>query len=137
MSKSEPSDYSRINLSDDTDTIIQKIKKAKTDPLPLPELGEDLKARPEVENLLGIFAAITGKSVPEILTDFSGQQFSTFKSALSDALVERLAPIRGELTRWQQHPDEIDKILADGANRARTIAAPILKNAKEIIGFLG
>ncbi len=137
MSKSETSDYSRINLSDTEDMILQKIRKAKTDPLSLPAVGESLKERPEVENLLGIFAAISGQSVDGVLKQFEGQQFSAFKTALADVLIERLTPIRAELTRWQQHPGEIDAILKDGSNRARAIAEPILKDAKAVVGFLG
>ncbi len=136
MSKSEISDYSRIHLSDDAETIAQKIRKAKTDPLPLPEVGEDLTARPEVANLLNIFAAITGKSVDDVLRAFAGQQFSSFKTALADELIAHISPIRGELLRWQQHPGDIDAILRDGATRARELAEPTIKDVKQIVGFL-
>lgn len=135
MSKSDVSDNSRINLEDDADTIARKIKKAKTDPEPLPETVEGLEARAEASNLVGIYAALTGKTKADVLAEFGGQGFGAFKPALADVAVEYLAPISQEFRRLIADQAEIDRILAKGAERADVIAAPILKETKEIIGF--
>jgi len=136
MSKSDPSDYSRINLTDDADAIAQKVRKAKTDPEPLPTELAGLASRPEAENLVGIFSAL--KSVPkeDVLREFGGAQFSTFKSALVDLAVHRLAPMASEMKRLTAEPDHIDAILADGAGRAEAIASETMNAVKDIIGFV-
>src|SRR5919202_5261263 len=122
MSKSDPSDYSRINLTDDADTIAQKIRKAKTDPEPLPHEEKGLEGRPEAENLVGIYAALSGRSKADVLRDFGGGQFSSFKNALAELCVTKLAPIAGEMKRLVADPGHIDSILIDGSDRARAIA---------------
>jgi tryptophanyl-tRNA synthetase len=136
MSKSDPSDYSRINLTDDADAIAQKVRKAKTDPEPLPTELAGLAGRPEAQNLVGIFSAL--KSVPkeDVLREFGGAQFSTFKSALVDLAVHRLAPMAAEMKRLTAEPDHIDAILADGAGRAEAIASQTMNAVKDIIGFV-
>ncbi len=136
MSKSDPSDFSRINLTDDADAIALKIRKAKTDPEPLPSDEAGLARRPEAENLVGIYAALTDKSRAEALRDIGGAQFSTFKAMLVDAAVARLAPIGAEMKRLLDAPDHIDQVLRDGAERARAIALPITDSVKDIVGFL-
>jgi tryptophanyl-tRNA synthetase len=136
MSKSEPSDYSRINLTDDADTIAQKIKKAKTDPQPLPDDGKELAARPEADNLVGIYAALQGVSKDLVLNEFGGGQFSTFKTALADLAVAKLGPIGAEMKRMVQDPVYIDEILADGSQRAQVLAADTMKAVKDIVGFV-
>ena len=135
MSKSDPSDQSRINLTDDADAILAKIKKAKTDPAPLPENPADLKDRPEVENLVGIYGAVTGETVSEVLNRFAGKGFGAFKPALAEALVARLAPISADMRRLMANPAEIDAILRDGADRARAIAEPIMAETRRIVGL--
>ena len=137
MSKSDPSDLSRINLTDDADTISKKIKKAKTDPEALPSETDGLKGRPEAENLVGIYAALSGKSRQEILGEFGGQQFSTFKPALAELAVEKLAPIAAEMRRLEADPAYIDSVLRDGGERAGTIAEANMKIVRKIIGMLG
>ncbi len=136
MSKSDASDYSRINLTDDADAIAQKVRKAKTDPEPLPSEVEGLKGRPEAENLSGIYAALAGTSVDAVLKEFGGGQFSTFKTALADLSVAKLSPIAGEMRRLLDDVPAIDAILADGSQKARAIAAPIVASAKDIVGFV-
>jgi tryptophanyl-tRNA synthetase len=136
MSKSDPSDYSRINLSDDADTIAQKIRKAKTDPEPLPSDEKGLVGRPEAENLVGIYAALADKTQAAVLSEFGGAQFSTFKASLIDLLVAKVAPIGAEMKRLMQDPAHIDSILADGADRARVIAAQTMNSVKDIVGFV-
>ena len=136
MSKSEPSEMSRINLTDDNDTIAKKVKKAKTDPEPLPADTKGLSGRPEAENLVGIFAALSGSQKADVLAEFGGRQFSEFKPALADLCVARLGPIADEARRLMDDPAEIDRILVDGADRARAIAAPILADVKDIVGFV-
>ncbi|MEC8629526.1 MAG: tryptophan--tRNA ligase [Pseudomonadota bacterium] len=136
MSKSDPSDMSRINLTDDADAIAKKIRKAKTDPDPLPETYDDLSERPEARNLVNIYAAMSGKTPQEVVTEFSGQQFGTFKPALADLAVDKLAPISTEMSRLMQDTAEIDRILGRGAERAREIAAPILKQTYDIVGMI-
>ncbi len=136
MSKSEPSDYSRINLTDEADAIAQKIRKAKTDPEPLPSEEKGLESRPEADNLVGIFAALKGTSKAEVLREFGGGQFSTFKSALIDLAVAKLGPIGAEMKRLSRDPAYIDSVLADGAQRAQVIAAETMKAVKDIVGFV-
>jgi tryptophanyl-tRNA synthetase len=127
---------SRINLIDDDDTIGQKIRKAKTDPEPLPEDPADLNGRPEAKNLVTIYAAVTGESVEQVLARFAGQGFGAFKPALADALIALLSPIRGRLEELRRDPAELDRILADGARRASAIGAPILARAKAAVGLV-
>ena len=136
MSKSDPSDYSRINLTDDADMIAQKIRKAKTDPEPLPSDVEGLKARPEADNLVGIFAALNGTAKAAVLGDFAGAQFSTFKSALVDLSVEKLGPIGAEMKRLVADQAYIDAVLADGSERAGAKARQTMNAVKDILGFV-
>lgn len=136
MSKSDPSDQSRINLTDDADTIAAKIRKAKTDPEPLPESVEGLKDRPEAKNLVNIFAALSGQSVAEVIAENAGAQFGTFKPKLVDLAVAKLSPITGEMNRLMADPAEIDRILGDGADRADAIARPILEQVYDITGMI-
>ena len=136
MSKSDPSDYSRINLTDDADTIAQKVRKAKTDPEPLPSEEKGLETRPEADNLVGIYAALTGKSRADVLREFGGAQFSSFKNALVEVCVARLSPIAGEMKRLMADPAHVDSILIDGANRARVIASETMSKTKDIVGFI-
>jgi tryptophanyl-tRNA synthetase len=136
MSKSEPSDMSRINLTDDADTIAKKIRKAKTDPEPLPSEPQGLAGRAEADNLVGIYAALTGGSVVETLREFGGTQFSTFKQALADVAVAKLSPIGGEMTKLLADPAHIDQILGEGAARARALAEPVYNEVKRIMGFV-
>jgi tryptophanyl-tRNA synthetase len=136
MSKSDPSDYSRINLTDDADTIAQKIRKAKTDPEPLPSEPAGLANRPEAENLLGIYAALADKGEADALKDFAGAQFSTFKAALIELAVAKLGPVGAEVKRLTQDPAHIDAVLADGAGRAQVMAAETMKAVKDIVGFV-
>ena len=136
MSKSDASDYSRINLTDDADAIAQKIRKAKTDPEPLPSEEKGLEPRPEADNLVGIYAALKETTKAEVLREFGGAQFSAFKGALVDLAVDRLGPIGGEMKRLVGDPAYIDSVLADGADRARLIAAETMKAVKDIVGFV-
>ena len=135
MSKSDPSDNSRINLTDDADAIAQKIRKAKTDPEPLPETMEALAERPEARNLVGIYAALAGRSEAEVLAEFAGQGFGAFKPKLADLAVSVMGPIGGEMRRLLSDPAEIDRILADGAARAREVAAPTMAEVRRLVGF--
>jgi tryptophanyl-tRNA synthetase len=136
MSKSDASDYSRINLTDDADTIAQKIRKAKTDPEPLPTEEKGLETRPEADNLVGIYAALSGRSKQQILQEFGGGQFSSFKNALVELCVTKLAPIASEMKRLVSDPGHVDAILVDGANRARAIAEANMLKTKDIVGFV-
>jgi tryptophanyl-tRNA synthetase len=136
MSKSDASDMSRINMTDDADAIARKIQRAKTDPEPLPSEEAALQNRPEADNLVGIYAALADKPKAAVLEEFGGAQFSTFKKALAELAVSRVAPVNAEMTRLLADPAEIDRILADGAQRARAIAAPIMNEVKDIVGFL-
>ena len=136
MSKSDASDYSRINLTDDADTIAQKIRKAKTDPEPLPTEENGLEKRPEADNLVGIFAALSGRSKDDVLREFGGGQFSSFKNALVDVCVAKLSPIAAEMRRLTADPSHIDAILIDGADRARAIASKTMQTSKDIVGFV-
>jgi tryptophanyl-tRNA synthetase len=135
MSKSDPSEMSRIHLTDDDDLIAQKIRKAKTDPQPLPESPDGLEDRPEARNLVGIYGAITGESVEQVLTRFAGQGFGAFKPVLADAVVNLIAPIRQRLGDLRRDPAELDRILADGAARATELGAPTLAAAKTAVGL--
>ena len=136
MSKSDASDMSRINLNDDADAISRKIRRAKTDPEPLPDRLEDLNGRPEARNLLDIFAALADSAPETILERFAGQNFSRFKPALAELAVETLAPITGEVDRLMKDPAEIDRTLGKGARRAARIAEPILERTFEIVGMI-
>lgn len=136
MSKSDPSDYSRINLNDDADAIAQKVRKAKTDPEALPSEEAGLISRPEADNLVGIFAALSDTSKAAVLGQFGGAQFSTFKSALVDLSVEKLGPIGAEMKRLMADPAHIDAILIDGSDRARILAAKTMHSVKDILGFV-
>jgi tryptophanyl-tRNA synthetase len=136
MSKSDASDYSRINLTDDADAIAQKIRKAKTDPEALPGEEKGLEPRPEADNLVGIYAALAGTTKSAVLKDFGGGQFSQFKSALVDVAVAKLGPIGAEMKRLMQDPAHIDSVLADGAARAQILAAETMKAVKDIVGFV-
>ncbi len=136
MSKSDPSDNSRINLTDDADAISQKIRKARTDPEPLPETLEELKGRPEALNLIGIYAALDGRSSTEVLAEFTGQGFGqSFKPMLADLAVAKLAPIGEAMRGFMSDPAQIDAILAAGSERARQVAAPTLAEVKKIVGY--
>ncbi len=137
MSKSDASDMSRINLTDDADTIATKIRKAKTDPEALPSEVAGLSTRPEADNLVGIFAALSGKTKDAVLSEFGGATFSTFKPALADLCVAKLAPIGDAMRRLVADPAEMDRILANGAERARRLATPIYRETKDIVGFVG
>lgn len=135
MSKSDPSDMSRINLTDDAETIMSKVRKAKTDPEPLPDTVEGLEGRPEARNLVGIYAAMTDTTPAEVLAQFGGQGFGAFKPALGEMLVERLGPIAERLRALKENPAEVDAILAKGAEKARTLAAPTLASAYRAMGL--
>jgi tryptophanyl-tRNA synthetase len=135
MSKSDPSEMSRIHLTDSDDTIAQKIRKAKTDPDPLSADPAELESRPEAKNLVGIYAAVAGESVEEVLARFAGQGFGAFKPPLGDALIALIAPIRERLEDLRQHPVELDRILAEGAARATELGAPVLAKAKSAVGL--
>jgi tryptophanyl-tRNA synthetase len=135
MSKSDPSDLSRINMADDADTIAQKIRKAKTDPESLPSEAAGLEGRAEARNLVAIYAALADESVEKVLTEVGGKQFSEFKPMLVERAVEKLSPISAEMRRLLDDKSEIDRVLEGGAERAHTIAAPILKRTYEIVGL--
>jgi tryptophanyl-tRNA synthetase len=135
MSKSDPSDNSRINLTDDADTIGQKIRKARTDADPLPETAAGLEGRAEAKNLVGIYAALSGTTEAQVLAEYAGQGFGAFKPKLADLAVSVMGPIGGEMRRLLGDPAEIDRILGAGAERARTIAAPTLAEVKKLVGF--
>jgi tryptophanyl-tRNA synthetase len=136
MSKSDPSDQSRINLNDDSDMIALKIRRAKTDPLPLPESLAELQNRPEALNLLGIYAAITGSTPAEVLREFAGSGFGAFKGKLADALVAHLQPISARAQTLLADSGYIDSVLQSGGRRAAAIAGPIVNEAERIVGFL-
>ena len=136
MSKSDESDMSRINLTDDADAIANKIRRARTDPHPLPSSKDELKERPEAENLLNIYAALADQNRDAVIAQFAGQQFSGFKTALADLTVAKLSPIAGEMRRLLADPAEIDRILKDGAGRARAIAIPVMDEVKKRVGFI-
>ena len=135
MSKSDPSDNARINLEDDADTIARKIKKAKTDPEPLPDTIEALEARPEARNLVGVYAALTGRTASDVLNEFAGQGFGVFKPKLADAAVAFLAPISEDYARLLADKAEIDRVLEAGAQRAHAVAEPVIKEARARVGY--
>lgn len=135
MSKSDPSELSRIALTDDADAIAKKFKKAKTDQFPMPTELSELEGRPEVANLIGIYSVLSGMTKEEVITEFSGQGFGVFKPRLADLAVEKIAPVSAKMRDFMQHPDHIDTILREGAVRAAAIADPIVKQAKEFVGF--
>lgn len=135
MSKSDPSDMSRINLGDDSDLIAQKIRKAKTDPEPLPDNMDALKARPEALNLVTIYAALTDRTPQSVLDEFSGQGFGQFKPVLADLLIETLNPIRTRLADFERDPAVIEAILVKGSEKAATLAAPTLEGAYRAVGL--
>jgi tryptophanyl-tRNA synthetase len=135
MSKSDPSDMSRINLTDSDDEIAQKIRKARTDPDPLPDDPALLDGRPEAKNLVGIYAAVTDESVEQVLGQFAGQGFGAFKPALADALVALLHPLRSRLEDLRSDPAELDRLLAKGSARAAEIGAPVLAEAYRAVGL--
>ena len=136
MSKSDASDMTRINLTDDAEAIAKKIRKAKTDPEPLPSEVEGLKTRAEADNLVGIYAALAGVGKDAVLADYDNATFSKFKEALAELATSRLTPIGEEMRRLMADPVEIDRILADGAGRAHDVADPILAKTKDIVGFV-
>ena len=135
MSKTDPSDMSRINLTDGDDLIAQKIRKARTDPEPLPETIEELGSRPEAKNLVGIFAAITGQSVEEVLAAHAGQGFGAFKPVLADATIALIVPIRERLAALRADPAAINAFLAAGAERATQLASPTLASTYRAVGL--
>ncbi len=136
MSKSDPSDMSRINLTDDADTIMQKIKKAKSDAEPLPGEIDGLNGRPEAANLVGIFAALAGKKPHAVLTEFAGKGFGAFKPALAELLIEQLAPINSRFVELRENRATLDAILRKGAEKARALAAPTLEAAYAAMGLV-
>ncbi len=136
MSKSDPSAYSRINMADSDDDIVQKVRKAKTDPEPLPSEEAGLENRPEADNLVGIYAALAGETKADVLRRFGGKQFSEFKVSLADLTVGVVGPVRDRMGQLLSDKAELDRLLADGAARAAAIAAPILAETKRIVGFL-
>src|SRR3954464_9920975 len=136
MSKSDPSDYSRINLTDDADTIAQKVRKAKTDPDPLPSEAKGLEGRPEAENLVAIYAALMDTTPEEVLRQHGGAQFSGFKTSLVDVAVTKLSPVADEMRRLMADPGHIDAVLADGSARARALASVTMDAVKDIVGFV-
>ena len=135
MSKSDPSEMSRIHLTDSDGAIANKIRKAKTDPEPLPDDPVALDGRPEARNLVGIYSAVTGESVEQVLARFAGQGFGAFKPALADALIELLSPLRTRLEQLRSETTELDRILAEGAERAAAIGAPTLAAAYDAVGL--
>lgn len=136
MSKSDPSDYSRINMTDDADLIALKIRKAKTDPELIPDSVSGLEGRPEAANLVGIYAALADQDVKSICAQFGGWQFSKFKSELSDLAVARLSPITDEIKRLKEDPGYVDGVLRDGALRAGALAEPVIQQVYKTVGFL-
>ena len=136
MSKSDPSDLSRINLTDDSDLIVSKIKKAKTDSKPMPSIEENLEKRPEAENLISIFASLQDTSIESVIKDYAGKEFSIFKKDLADLSVSKLEPITTEMNKLMSNVSYIDSILNQGKENAIAVAEPVLQKTKEIIGFL-
>jgi tryptophanyl-tRNA synthetase len=136
MAKSDPSDQSRINLLDDADQIAAKIRRAKTDPQPLPARVEGLEGRPEADNLVGIYAALAGQTKAQVLAAYAGQGFGqNFKPALTEVVVQALSPVAAEARRWLAAPAEIDKVLGDGAARAKELAAPVMEETRRLVGL--
>jgi tryptophanyl-tRNA synthetase len=137
MSKSDESDFSRINLTDDADAIAQKIRKARTDPHPMPGNKDELKDRPEAENLINIYAGLADHTPETVMAEYAGAQFSTFKDALADLAVAKLTPIAGEMRKLLADTAEIDRVLKSGSERALAIAAPIMSEVRRLAGFVG
>ena len=137
MSKSDPSGYSRIDMTDSADDIARKIRKARTDPAPLPDSPEGLADRPEAANLIGIYAALSDRPEAEVCAEFAGAEFSRFKAQLIEVAVEALAPLGTEMRRLRADPAAIDAVLNDGAERARALAGPVLAEARAAVGFVG
>ena len=137
MSKSDPSDQSRINLLDDADEISAKIRRARTDSEPLPETLDGLSNRPEADNLVGIFAAVAKLTKLEVLAQYGGRGFGDFKPALADLLVAHLGPVSDTMRRFMADPAEIDRVLRQGVQRARGLAEPVLADTKRLVGFIG
>ncbi len=137
MSKSDESDFSRINLTDDADAIAQKIRKARTDPHAMPGNKDELKDRPEAENLINIYAALADHTPETVIGEYAGAQFSTFKNALADLAVAKLTPIAGEMRKLLADPGEIDRVLKSGAERAQAIAGPVMSELRRLVGFVG
>ena len=135
MSKSDPSDLSRINLTDEKDQITNKIKKAKTDPLPMPSGSKNLSERPEAENLLGIYSSLLNQKLEKSITDFEGKNFSEFKEKLSEILVEKISPISNEIKKLLGDPKYLDNILLEGSIQADIIASKKIKEIKKLVGF--
>ena len=136
MSKSDPSDMSRINLTDHPDMIASKIRKARTDSAPVPDTPEGLAGRPEAANLINIYAALSDCTVKSVIDDFGGRMFSEFKAALTDLTLERVSPVTAEMNRLMRDPTEIDRILGAGAERAAAIADPVLRQTRDILGMI-
>jgi tryptophanyl-tRNA synthetase len=136
MSKSDESDYSRINLTDDADAIAQKIRKARTDPNPMPGDPKELAGRPEAENLINIYAALADHTPETVIAEFAGAQFSVFKNALADLAVAKLTPIAEDMGRLLADPAEIDRVLKSGSARAMAIAAPVMSEVRRLVGFV-
>ena len=135
MSKSDPSDLSRVNLNDSKDVIINKIKKAKTDDKSMPQDNKNLNQRPEVENLLGIYSSLADQKLEKTINEFSGKNFSEFKTKLSEMVVEKISPISTEINKLQEDKEFIDKILRDGSEKANEIASKKIRELKKIVGF--
>ena len=136
MSKSDPSAYSRINLTDPPDLIVKKIRRARTDPDPLPGTPDELESRPEAANLVGIFAALCSDSVEAVCRRFDGAQFSTFKEELAELAIAELTPITAEMQRLMDDPAYVESVLHDGAERARNLSEPVIREVQEVVGFL-
>ncbi len=135
MSKSDPSDFSRINLTDMESEIINKIKKAKTDAKPFPKRTEDLKSRPEIENLIGIYSSLSSKKIDDLLKEFEDQNFSLFKDKLSELVVKKISPISKEIKKLNGDPSYIDQVLRDGSNKAKELSSKKMEDIKKIFGF--
>ena len=135
MSKSDPSDFSRINLTDMESEIINKIKKAKTDAKPFPKRTEDLKSRPEIENLIGIYSSLSSKKIDDLLKEFEDQNFSLFKDKLSELVVKKISPISKEIKKLNEDPSYIDQVLRDGSNKAKELSSKKMEDIKKIFGF--
>src|SRR5262249_29481417 len=136
MSKSDSSDYSRINLTDGADAIAQKIRRAKTDPMPMPETEADAEKRPDADNLLGIYAALADREKADVIAEFAGGKFSDFRAAVTELAVAKLGPVGAEMQRLMKAPGHVDAILRDGAARASALAEPILAEVYRTVGFL-
>lgn len=136
MSKSDPSEFSRINLTDDADAIAQKIRRAKTDPHPMPADAAEAEKRPEADNLLGIYAALADIDRDAAIAEFAGRQFSDFKARLTDLAVEKLGPMGAEMKRLMADPAHVDRVLRAGADKANAVAEPILAEVYRAVGFL-